>query len=234
MELFGIRFVGINPENGQKLFVTICFILAVALLRVLLHWLTNLILGGNPMTRSRFWTQMGQPPSTGADPSIWVRSRQFTGRIVTVANAKIFDDPIYNYTRDFPYIWDEIALPITYAADRQRAEEILLAAARAHALNAETVDATEIQRLREKYGVERLDLDPSVYYRITDNWLELTLRFLVDAHGVRAKKDKMSRQILKELDAAGIGIASTTYDIVGLPRLRTEHTPPSLPKSDRA
>ncbi len=50
--------------------------------------------------------EMGQPSSVqGADPAMWVKSRQFTGRIVTVSNSKIFAEPVYNYTRDFPYIW---------------------------------------------------------------------------------------------------------------------------------
>ena len=54
--------------------------------------------------------EMGQPPSveSNADPAMWVRSRQYTGRVVTVTNAKIFDEPVYNYTRDFPYIWEEM------------------------------------------------------------------------------------------------------------------------------
>jgi len=40
----------------------------------------------------------------GADPAMWVKSRQFTGRIVTVSNSKVFDEPVYNYTSDFPFI----------------------------------------------------------------------------------------------------------------------------------
>jgi small-conductance mechanosensitive channel len=53
--------------------------------------------------------EMGEPPAMqSADPAVWVRSRQFTGRVVTVSNAKIFDEPVFNYTRDFPYIWEEI------------------------------------------------------------------------------------------------------------------------------
>ena len=49
--------------------------------------------------------EMGEPPPVqGAEPPVWVRSRQYTGRIVTVSNAKIFDEPVYNYTRDFPYL----------------------------------------------------------------------------------------------------------------------------------
>ena len=48
--------------------------------------------------------EMGQPPSVqSAEPAMWVKSRQFTGRIVTVANNKIFDEPVFNYTRDFPF-----------------------------------------------------------------------------------------------------------------------------------
>jgi small-conductance mechanosensitive channel len=49
--------------------------------------------------------EIGQPLSVqGAAPAQGVRSRQYTGRIVTVSNAKIFDEPVYNYTRDFPYL----------------------------------------------------------------------------------------------------------------------------------
>ena len=56
-----------------------------------------------------------------------------------------------------------------------------------------------------------------VYYRITDNWLELTVRFVLSTHGNRTAKDAMSRHIITALDAAGLGIASATYDIVGVP-----------------
>jgi small-conductance mechanosensitive channel len=67
--------------------------------------------------------EMGQPPPVQSDsPAMWVRSRQYTGRIVTVSNSKVFDEPVYNYTREFPFIWDEIVLPIRYQDDRARIE----------------------------------------------------------------------------------------------------------------
>lgn len=57
--------------------------------------------------------EMGQPPAVeGADPAMWVRSRQFTGRIVTVTNDQVFDGPVYNYTRECPFIWEEIKVPV--------------------------------------------------------------------------------------------------------------------------
>jgi hypothetical protein len=57
----------------------------------------------------------------------------------------------------------------------------------------------------------------------TDNWLELSLRFIARASGTRDMKDKMSREILSAFEEAGIGIASATYDIVGFPPIRVEN-----------
>jgi hypothetical protein len=45
---------------------------------------------------------------------------------------------------------------------------------------------------------------------------------VVKTHGVRDVKDAMARDLLAELDAAGIGIASATFEVVGLPPLRVE------------
>lgn len=162
--------------------------------------------------------EMGQPPPVqSADPAVWVKSRQFTGRIVTVSNSQIFEEPIFNYTREFPYIWEEIALPITYKDDRKRAEAILLEAARNHALTPARLGADAAAKIERQFHVAPIDLEPTVYYRLTDNWLELTLRFVSPAHGTRHVKDAMSREIIEQLDAAGIGVASATFDIVGLP-----------------
>ena len=37
--------------------------------------------------------EMGQPPPVqNADPAMWVKARQYTGRMVSITNAKIFDD----------------------------------------------------------------------------------------------------------------------------------------------
>lgn len=177
--------------------------------------------------------EMGQPPSVqGADPAMWVKSRQFTGRIVTVANAKIFSEPVFNYTRDFPFIWEEMAIPITYQADRGRVEEIMLEAARLHGIDANAMANEAKEDIQARLGIEPIELDPRVFFRITDNWLELTVRFIAATHQIRGVKDAMSRHIIAGLDKAGIGIASATYDIVGFPpvELRASH----VSKTDRA
>jgi small-conductance mechanosensitive channel len=168
--------------------------------------------------------EMGQPPGVNdqTDPAMWVRARQYTGRIVTITNDKIFDTPVYNYTREFPYIWDEIRVPISFKDDRERAESILLEAAEKHTTKVAELGEQEIKELERRYVMRRAEIRPKVFWRITDNWLEMTLRFLAPDHGIRGIKDAMARQILGDLEAAGIGIASTTFEIVGLPALRVQ------------
>ena len=165
--------------------------------------------------------EMGQPPSVGsAEPAMWVHSRQFTGRIVTVSNDKIFDEPVYNYTYHFPYVWEEMRLPIRYPDDRHKAEAILFEAAQRHALSRDQLTDHELEQLERRYNIPIGDVAPKVYWRLTDNWLELAVRFLSPDHGTREIKDAMSREILGRLDEAGIGIASATYEITDLPPLR--------------
>jgi small-conductance mechanosensitive channel len=167
--------------------------------------------------------EMGQPPPVdSAEPAMWVHSRQFTGRIVTVSNDKIFDEPIYNYTYHFPYVWEEIRLPVSYSDDRARAETILLEAAQRHAVQEDEIPQHHIAQLERRYGIRIGNVAPKVYWRLTDNWLELAVRFLSPDHGTREIKDAMSREILGRLDQAGIGIASATYEITGLPVLTVE------------
>jgi small-conductance mechanosensitive channel len=170
--------------------------------------------------------EMGQPPAVqGADPAMWVRSRQFTGRIVTVTNDKVFDEPVYNYTREFPFIWEEMMVPIPYRADRARAEAILLSCVAAQTEAPDLASQPIRHALEKRYFINVDDLTPRVFYRLTDNWLELTVRFIVPAHGVRDIKDAVARAVLQEFDAASIELASATYEIVGLPPVRVEEVP---------
>jgi small-conductance mechanosensitive channel len=167
--------------------------------------------------------EMGQPPSVqGADPAMWVQSRQYTGRVVTVSNAKIFDEPVYNYTHEFPYLWEELRLPIAFTANAAEAERILLEVATRHAVRYDELDLQAIDELKRRYFLERLGTQPRVYYRLTDQCLELTVRFVVRDRGIRDVKDAMSRDILREIQAVGIVLATTSFEVVGLPPLRIE------------
>lgn len=158
----------------------------------------------------------------GASEDVWVEGRQFTGRIVTVSNATIFDHPVYNYSRDFPLIWEEMHLPVRYKADHAQAERILIECAERHTADLQKSGEHGVQIMLGRYGMPDADLRPRVFYRLTDNWVELSLRFVAPTHGSRAIKDAMSRAILAAFAKAGIDVASSTSEIVGLPKLQVE------------
>src|SRR5947209_20518801 len=116
--------------------------------------------------------EMGQSRAEQGDkPSMWVQSRQYTGRVVTVSNAMVFDEPIYNYSRDMPYFWDEMHLPVPYGSDYRRAEQILLEAARKHTEDVRAISQEIRDELARRYELPDLNAEPRVYYRLTDNWI---------------------------------------------------------------
>ena len=170
--------------------------------------------------------EMGQPPAVqGADPAQWVKSRQYTGRVVTVSNARVFDEPVYNYTREFPYIWEELSVPIPYAGDYARAEGILLEVARRHTVQASELGEAALREMEKRYFVKESAMQPAVFYRLTDSWVELTVRFIAPTHAIRELKDAMTREILQRLAGADIRLASTTVELVGLPTVRMQAAP---------
>lgn len=163
--------------------------------------------------------EMGQPSSVQqAAPAVWVNARQYTGRIVTVTNDKVFAEPVYNYTREFPFIWEEVVVPVKYGADRARAEEILLRRAEEATRELREVSERERAAMSEEYYVDLKELDPRVFLRLTDNWVELAVRFVARAHGVRDLKDKISRAVLADFEQENIEIASATFEVVGFPK----------------
>lgn len=168
--------------------------------------------------------EMGQPPSVESetDPAMWVMARQYTGRIVTITNGVIFDQPVYNYSRDFPFLWEEIHVGVGYDDDYARAEQILLDTARRHTLHIAEMTEEARQHLKHVYDLQPPGVEPRVFYRMTDNWVELALRFIVPDRGIREIKDAMYRDILRAFKEAGIAVASGTYDIVGMPPLRIQ------------
>jgi small-conductance mechanosensitive channel len=170
--------------------------------------------------------EMGQSPGEQRDdPSMWIHGRQYSGRIVRVTNDRIFDTPIYNYTRDFPYMWDELMVPVRFADDYRVVERILMDVAQAHTAGIVAEARRSLEPLQSKYFLsDTPDIEPRVFMRITDNWTELAVRFIGRDRGIRGLRDAMSRDILDRMNAAHIGVASGTYAIVEVPPLTVSAT----------
>ena len=149
----------------------------------------------------------------------WLGGDHNTGRIVTVSNAFIFKEPLFNYSRHLSYIWDEVSVPVTYESDWQRATQIMIKAAQQHPRYQELLPQAQEQRrqARREFAIKITPLEPRVFTRLTDNWIELGLVYPVDAGSRRIFRSEISQHILAEFDAAGITVASQTMAIVRFP-----------------
>ncbi|MFW6254629.1 MAG: hypothetical protein ACOC41_06845, partial [Chitinivibrionales bacterium] len=78
----------------------------------------------------------------------------------------------------------------------------------------------DLDELRRRYFLRTPYLIPRVFVRITDNWLNMSVRFVVHEHGIREVKDAMSREIIAGFERSGIEVASATQNIVGLPPVK--------------
>lgn len=145
------------------------------------------------------------------DDETWVQGRQFTGRVVSVSNKATFTEPVYNYSAAFEYIWEELTLPISHRSEWELAERIL---------REEVAEVSRSQAAREaieamarRYPLPRTELEPRVYVRATDNWMELSARFVVPVRTARSVKDELTRRAMRRLDEAGIELASATQEV---------------------
>ena len=126
----------------------------------------------------------------------WIDGDQYNGRVVRVANSFIFKEPVFNYSSDFPFLWDEIIIPIKYGSHyetaRQAFQKILDDVTGEHARRLKG----EWRAMTDKYMLENARLEPMVTVCMKEGWAEYTLRYVVDYKQRRSTKDQISLLIL--------------------------------------
>jgi small-conductance mechanosensitive channel len=151
----------------------------------------------------------------------WVDGDLYNGRIVRVANSFVFKEPVFNYSADFPFIWDEILVPVKYGSDYAIAREIINQAV-AKDVGEYTDFANKTwKKMVRKYSVEETSVDPIVTMVANDNWMEFTARYVVDNKHRRGTKDRIFTDIVAAIEKTEgqVGIASATFQLVEAPRI---------------
>lgn len=145
----------------------------------------------------------------------WVDGDLYNGRIVRIANSFVFKEPVFNYSGDFPYVWDEMKFPIRYGSDMDSVRALLTSAAtEACGQYVEQAKAgwTHVQT---RYSVEAASLDALVTLSLTDNWVEFTLRYVVPFDKRRITRDRLSVLVLHGVEQSNgaIQLGTTTMDV---------------------
>jgi small-conductance mechanosensitive channel len=145
----------------------------------------------------------------------WVDADLYNGRIVRIANSFVFKEPVFNYSADFPFLWDEIKIPIKYGSDYQLAREIFYRIAQEIVGDYVKFAQQSWEGMVKKYLIEDASTEPMVTLMANDNWVEFTLRYVVDYKKRRSTKDKLFTRILEETNksAGKVDFASTTLHL---------------------
>jgi small-conductance mechanosensitive channel len=69
---------------------------------------------------------IGMLRSTIMEVGDWVQGDLCNGRIVRMSNSFVFKEPVFNYSCEFPFLWDKITVPITYGSDVKSTRTILI------------------------------------------------------------------------------------------------------------
>lgn len=152
----------------------------------------------------------------------WVDGDLYNGRIVLVANSFIFKEPVFNYSGDFPFLWDELKVPIKTNGDFEYARECFLGILN-EVQGEYAKEATKYwEKMTEKLLVEKARVDPMVQLVFDENWITFTLRYVVDFKARRSTKDLISTKLLKAIRASEgrIEVASAAFEITAFPKNR--------------
>lgn len=167
---------------------------------------------GDVVDVSLFWTTL-------LEVGEWVEAEQSTGRLVTCPNSAIFTQNVFNYTKGFNFIWNEISLVVTFESNWKAARQIITDIAYKN-FNEEVKERVQrqIHAMSRRYMIYYRYLTPIVYVTIADYGVKLTLRYLTEVHKRRSSEVEISTQILDAFsERDDIELAYPTYRIYRRP-----------------
>ncbi|MEX2572376.1 MAG: mechanosensitive ion channel domain-containing protein [Gemmatimonadota bacterium] len=131
----------------------------------------------------------------------FVQAEQPTGRLITFPNSEVLAGSIVNLTRDFPYVWDELTIPVADQSDLTYAAALLRRVASEHLADYMERPTAAYETILRSAGLEAaVSRVPEVYIAAGDARVDLTARYLVGARERRRWKSELAAAVLTEFD----------------------------------
>lgn len=137
----------------------------------------------------------------------FVNAEQPTGRVVTFPNNEVLTGSIVNLTRDFPYVWDELPVPVTNESDLRFAMALLEWTAEELLGPIMAQPADQYRQILQQAGLgEPVARAPQVFASAEESWTDLCIRYLVPARERRKWKSELvvrTSEVLARPENAG-------------------------------
>ncbi|MDY6778532.1 MAG: mechanosensitive ion channel family protein, partial [Candidatus Nanohaloarchaea archaeon] len=148
----------------------------------------------------------------------WVQGDQATGRIIHVPNGKLLGGTTVNYTLDNTFLWEDMTIPITYESDWEQAKTIAREIIEDESGEMTENASKELSDIRKKYFIGEKEIQPQLFIELTDNWINLHLRYITDVRERRSTNNRISNRLLQRIeDSDDVEIASETVAITRFP-----------------
>jgi len=156
----------------------------------------------------------------------WVDGDLYNGRIVFIANSFVFKEPVFNYSGDFSFLWDEIKIPIQYGSDYEKAKVIFEQVCKDVAVDVNQKSKEEWVLMQDKFRLEDASTEPMISLIAKESWVEFTLRYIVNYKKRRVTKTELFSQILKKIEETEgqVQFASATIQLVEAPEFKVKIT----------
>ncbi len=157
----------------------------------------------------------------------WVSSDNYSGRIVKISNAFVFKGPIKNYSMDFPFLWDELNVLVTFESDIEMAKKLVMDVSENLLSDYSKASKAKWEQMVERYYIENATIDPTIAVSLTDNWVELNLRYITDYKFRRISKHRLFDEIQKAVSKTDgkVKLASTTLQLLKIPEMEVRVKP---------
>ncbi len=128
----------------------------------------------------------------------WVDADQSTGRVLHIPNKFVFSYAIANFTKGFSLIWNELPLQVTFESDWRKAKSIMLAIAKNHTPDFTESATDKMRGAARQYGIKYSNLEATVYTKVEQYGVELTLRYLCEPRQRRNSAQVLWEEILDQ------------------------------------
>ncbi len=127
----------------------------------------------------------------------WVGADQSTGRTIHIPNSRVITDVIANYTRGFEYIWNELAVMVTFESNWERAKKILEEIAGRQGDQTRKAAEVSARKAARTALIHFRILTPRVWTSVGDSGVVLTIRYLCEPRARRSTAEELWEEILR-------------------------------------
>ena len=124
---------------------------------------------------------------------------QSTGVITHLPNSLIFNYPLRNYNKAFKYIWNEMTFRVPLKCNLSKTKGVIYKRVNSNEVikNIPPKMKNQINSSTSDYRIYYNQYEPIIYTQIVENYIELTVRYLIHPKKARYINSVISNKVLE-------------------------------------